>query len=110
MPRLRSTLTLAILIGVAPAAQQLATTFDVVSVKPNLSGITASGTESLPDRINTTNVTLRELMLRAYNKQEFQVVGGPDWVSSDRFDVSRAGRRIAIAVHNCRRCWPIGSS
>src|SRR5512132_3241397 len=91
MSRLRLALPLAVLIATTLAAQEPATTFDVVSVKPNLSGDTASGTESLPDRINATNVTLRTLILRAYNKQEFQVLGGPDWVSTDRFDVVARG-------------------
>jgi uncharacterized protein (TIGR03435 family) len=82
---------IACVVTVAVAAQEPATTFDVVSVKPNLSGETRSGTESLPDRINATNVTLRSLILRAYNKQEFEVIGGPDWVSTDRFDVVARG-------------------
>ena len=89
--RLLSTFTLAVLIAVVPAAQEPATTFDVVSVKPNLSGETQSGTESVPGRINATNVTLRALILRAFGKQEFEVVGGPDWVSVDRFDVAGRG-------------------
>jgi uncharacterized protein (TIGR03435 family) len=76
---------------VALGAQEPATTFDVVSVKPNLSGETGSGTESLPDRINATNVTLRALILRAFNKQEFEVVGGPEWLASDRFDFVARG-------------------
>src|SRR5215217_6406383 len=91
MPRLPLTLALMVLISAVLAAQGPAITFEVVSVKPNLSGDTASGTTSLPDRINATNVTLRALILRAYNKQEFQVLGGPDWASTDRFDVVARG-------------------
>src|SRR5690349_1603050 len=67
-------------------AQEPAQTFDVVSVKPNVSGETRSGTNSQPGLLDATNVTLRALILRAFDKQEFEVVGGPDWVATDRFD------------------------
>ena len=91
MSRLLLTFVLAMAIAGPASGQEPATTFDVVSVKPNLSGETQSGTESLPDRVNATNVTLRALILRAFGKQEFEVVGGPDWVSTDRFDVAARG-------------------
>lgn len=91
MFRLLLTFALLALLADATSGQEAATVFDVVSVKPNLSGETQSGTESLPDRINATNVTLRALILRAFGKQEFEVVGGPDWVSTDRFDVAARG-------------------
>ena len=89
--RLFLLVSLACLAVCSAAAQEPATVFDVVSVKPNLSGETGSGTQSLPDRINATNVTLRSLILRAFNKQEFEVLGGPDWLSSARFDVAARG-------------------
>lgn len=38
-------------------------------------------------RFNATNVTMRMLLRQAFNVQEFQIVGGPDWMTSDRFDV-----------------------
>jgi uncharacterized protein (TIGR03435 family) len=80
-----------VLTASAASAQAPATTFDVVSVKPNLTGESGSGTDSKPDRISATNVTLRSLILRAYNKQEFQVLGGPEWIANDRFDVVARG-------------------
>jgi uncharacterized protein (TIGR03435 family) len=63
-------------------------TFEVASVKPNkggdgriMLGIQPGG------RLNATNVPLRMLIRQAFNVQEFQIVGGPDWLGSDRFDV-----------------------
>jgi len=70
------------------AAQEPSLSFDVVSVRPNLTGVTGSGTTSRPDgSFEASNVTLRSLILNAYNMQENQVVGGPDWLVSDRFDI-----------------------
>ena len=91
MPRLLVTFALAVLIAAKAGGQEPATTFDVVSVKPNLSGQGQSGTDSRPGRIEATNVTLRSLILRAFGKQEFEVVGGPDWVTTDRFDIAARG-------------------
>jgi uncharacterized protein (TIGR03435 family) len=74
--------------GATLAAQEPSPTFDVVSVKPNLTGVTGSGTASRPDgSFEATNVTVRSLILTAYNMQENQLVGGPDWLATDRFDV-----------------------
>jgi uncharacterized protein (TIGR03435 family) len=38
-------------------------------------------------RFNTSNVTLRELVLRAYDLFDSQLDGGPDWQTSRRFDI-----------------------
>src|SRR4030095_7657832 len=40
-----------------------------------------------PGRLNATNVPLRMLLRQAFNVQDFQIVGGPDWLGSDRFDI-----------------------
>jgi uncharacterized protein (TIGR03435 family) len=73
---------------VSVAAQDASLTFDVVSVKPNLTGVTGSGMTSRPDgSFEATNITLRALILNAYGMQENQVVGGPEWLPTDRFDI-----------------------
>ena len=38
-------------------------------------------------RFTATNVPLRDLIRFAYQLQNFQIVGGPDWLTSDRFDI-----------------------
>jgi uncharacterized protein (TIGR03435 family) len=62
--------------------------FEVASVKPNRSG---SGQVSIGiqpgGRLQALNVTLRELIRVAYQVQPFQIVGGPSWLASDRFDI-----------------------
>ena len=62
--------------------------FEVASVKPNKTGDGRVMLGLQPGgRFNATNVPLRMLLRQAFNVQEFQLVGGPDWIGSDRFDV-----------------------
>jgi uncharacterized protein (TIGR03435 family) len=76
-------------------AQALApVTFEVASVKPNRSSEVAIRMD-MPggDRFTATNVPLRQLVLFAYDVQDARLIGGPDWIRSERFDVdARAGR------------------
>jgi uncharacterized protein (TIGR03435 family) len=63
-------------------------TFEVASVKPTSSSPGPVRIEALPGgRFVATNVTLRALIQTAYRLQPFQVIGGPSWLSSDRFDI-----------------------
>lgn len=63
-------------------------TFEVASVKPNKSGDGRIFFGMQPGgRFTATNVPLRELIRMAYLIQGFQLVGGPDWIGSERFDV-----------------------
>jgi bla regulator protein blaR1 len=69
--------------GQAPPPQ-----FEVASVKPNKSGDGRMMLGVQPGgRFTATNVALRMLIRNAYQLQDFQIVGGPDWLTSDRFDI-----------------------
>ena len=62
--------------------------FEVASVKPNKSGDGDSRLGIQPGgRFIATNVSLRMLIRSAYQLQEFQIVGGPGWIDSERFDI-----------------------
>ncbi len=61
--------------------------FDVVSIKPNKSGAASSETETTPGRITILNATPMSLLLRAFGVSTFQIVGGPDWIRTERYDV-----------------------
>ena len=39
-------------------------------------------------RLTTQNTTLRILVMAAYQKQPFQIIGGPPWFNSDKFDIN----------------------
>jgi uncharacterized protein (TIGR03435 family) len=96
-------LTLAVLAGLfatataihsqAPADEELS--FEVASVRPNSSpddkkmmlGAQPGG------RFTAINVPISVLIRSAYGLQEFQLVGGPEWMSTDRFDIVAKGDR-----------------
>jgi uncharacterized protein (TIGR03435 family) len=63
--------------------------FEAASAKPNRSGDAAIRIDMPgPDRFAATNVPLRELIRFAYDVQDARLVGGPDWIRSERFDVA----------------------
>jgi uncharacterized protein (TIGR03435 family) len=65
--------------------------FDVASIRLNTSGDTSSGTHDLPGgRVSITNLPLRNMIRTAYGANDLEVVGGPDWVDGDRWDVLAA--------------------
>src|SRR5262245_7734288 len=72
-----------------------AQTFDVSSVKPNKTAIDERSRMGFAPggRFTLTNVTLQELIRIAYGMtgnplRALQIVGGPDWLASDRFDIA----------------------
>jgi len=79
-------LTLAL---VAPClAQSAEKTFEITSVRENLSRLDRdSGVNLSGSRISGTNLSLRTLILQAYGVLDFQVTGGPNWLSTARFDL-----------------------
>jgi uncharacterized protein (TIGR03435 family) len=38
-------------------------------------------------RVNIVNTTLRAVLRLSYRLQDYQIIGGPDWLNSDRFDI-----------------------
>jgi uncharacterized protein (TIGR03435 family) len=66
--------------------------FDVTSVKPNNAGSGQIGLLSAPGGgWRATNVTLGMLVRVSYQLQDSQIIGGPKWLFSDRFDVLGSG-------------------
>src|SRR5215471_13694169 len=77
-------LTVATALGQATAATARPQ-FDVASIKPSFSnGI--MNVRPLPSRL-VADATLQILMQHAYGVQAFQVVGGPGWLSTDRYEI-----------------------
>jgi uncharacterized protein (TIGR03435 family) len=63
--------------------------FAVASVKPNKSGETTSFLRTTPGgNFAVGNMTLRGLIFYAYGLQGFQLVGAPDWIATERFDIT----------------------
>jgi uncharacterized protein (TIGR03435 family) len=66
-------------------------TFDVVSIKPNVTGAGGFSTSGRPGGgFAMTNGTLSMLIAQGYTGQE-QVIGLPDWATSTRYDVIATG-------------------
>jgi bla regulator protein blaR1 len=66
-----------------------AVSFEVASVKPNKSGDQRVMMSTPPTgRVTATNIPVRLLLQQAYSVQPFQIVGGPSWMASDRFDIT----------------------
>jgi uncharacterized protein (TIGR03435 family) len=64
-------------------------TFEVASVKPNKSGDPGMSITTQPGgRYIATNVPVGMLIRNAYQLQESQLVGLPDWAASERFDIA----------------------
>ncbi|HEY2379962.1 MAG TPA: TIGR03435 family protein [Terriglobia bacterium] len=61
--------------------------FEAVSIKPNVSGCSSSGTNTPQGRLIATNVTVKQLIMQACRMQDFQVISGPDWIDAERFDL-----------------------
>ena len=94
---------LAVIVAASPALRAQAPAavpvgrFEVASIKPSNPN-PASFQASLPlivpayGRLQAQNMTLRLLIVAAYQKQSFQVLGGPAWLNTTKFDVdARAG-------------------
>ena len=75
--------------GVGPEATER---FDVATVRQNkepVPGVVPLGTfVSLPGRFRVTQATLQELITFAYELYAFEILGGPSWSTSDRFDIN----------------------
>jgi uncharacterized protein (TIGR03435 family) len=71
------------------AGQQSASdTFEVATVKQNKSPDRLSGLQRQPGgRLTVTNMTTRTLITFAYQITGYQLVGGPAWIDSDKFDI-----------------------
>jgi bla regulator protein blaR1 len=84
----------------APSGAQTAPKFDVASVKPvrgssnrppdsfELNWLMRTGRSSRNGRFAIEETPLSLLIRTAYNVKGFQIVGGPSWTNSDRYDVA----------------------
>ena len=62
--------------------------FEKTTVKPNKTGAMRVVMQMVPGGAwEATNVTLESMIRLAYRLQDFQVMGGPRWITSERFDI-----------------------
>ena len=87
-------LGLLLFVGVATtltlAAQQpAAPAFEVSSVKRNVSNAPGSGANVSPSGLLTiANIPIRSLLRNVLELQDAQLIGGPDWMATERYDIT----------------------
>ena len=84
---------LVLISAIVSVAQDLPTaskpSFEVASVKPNNTGNRGSAWSSQPGgRFIAVNLTLAMIIRNAFDLQEAQLAGLPDWGNSERFDIT----------------------
>src|SRR5918994_7718629 len=92
-------IVLAAAIAITPA-QTRRPTFEVLSIKPRTEPAALTGPQGArPGGVfEMVNVPVVRLILFAYDLLDYQVVEGPGWVRTERFDVSaRAGSAVPVA-------------
>jgi len=83
--------------GQSPVAQR----FEVASVKPAGAdqGNGSTGGQSGRGRLTMSNVTLKRCIMGAFGVGPNLIVGGPDWLNSDRFEiVAKAEQPVGDSV------------
>ncbi len=64
-------------------------TFEVASIKPSAADGFHVGIQMQPGGgLRVNGVTLKLILTIAYDVREFQILGGPGWISSDRYDIA----------------------
>jgi uncharacterized protein (TIGR03435 family) len=79
---------LSLIACVALSAQNAASVFDAASIRENTSGEAESSLGDRPWGYATNNIPLRPVIVEAYRLRSFQVIGGPSWLDSTRFDIN----------------------
>ncbi|HLW98616.1 MAG TPA: TIGR03435 family protein [Candidatus Acidoferrales bacterium] len=62
--------------------------FEVVSIKPDRSDDGRMMFQNTPGKFTMTNTTIKFVIEFAYNIKDFQLSGGPSWISSDHYDIN----------------------
>jgi uncharacterized protein (TIGR03435 family) len=75
-------------VVVAAQAPAQKPTFQAASIKANArSGFSPTSIRIAGNRYSATGIPLRPLIMEAYNLRDWQVVGGPSWISTDQWDI-----------------------
>src|SRR5215467_14120992 len=62
--------------------------FEWATVKPGVAGDNQSRVEvEIDGRFLATNATLKQVMHSAYFVHDYQILGGPSWIATDRWNI-----------------------
>jgi uncharacterized protein (TIGR03435 family) len=91
-------MSLAVSLAQGPAPQSDPPRFEVASIRasnPEEVATGWSGCQTTPGLVRCTNVTLKRCIVGAYVVGADRVLGGPDWIDTDHFQITaRAGQPI----------------
>src|SRR5271165_3442801 len=88
--------------SIALVAQGQFPEFEVASIKPNKTNERMYyGLRN--DTLTVRNMTVKGLIQTAYGKRDFQIVGGPDWIASECFDIDAKAERPQKAIHDMEK-------
>lgn len=73
-----------LLFGIGASGQSQ---FEVASLKVSRKNTAEPAVRITPGRFQVANLTLRRLIVVAYKVKDFQLSGGPGWISSERYDI-----------------------
>ncbi len=71
--------------------------YDVISIRPAATGTTTDNrgvtmvrmtSRAAPDGISLENINVKSLINSAYNVKPDSIVGGPDWINSNHYDIN----------------------
>lgn len=104
LPALAIIATLAALSLTCAASAQTPDKFEVVSIRPNLSGSSNTQIKMDGGRLVVTNGSLKTLIRNAYGLLSFQLAGGPNWLDTDMFDIAaETGQREEVSQERFKR-------
>ena len=86
---------LALVLSAAITAPLHSQSFEVASIKPNNTGLPQVMFRVNGGQFTVVGATTRMLIQQAYRVRDFQLSGGPGWISSDRFDIQAKPENIA---------------
>jgi len=84
--------------GVGASSPSAAMAFEVASIRLNTSGSGSGGGGPRPGgRYTYTNMPVRALVASAFRLPSDRVLGGPGWITTDRYDISATGKENPTA-------------
>lgn len=70
------------------SAQSRQPSFEVASIRRNLSGSTPSVVYFQEGRFVAENASVKMIIAYAYRVKDFQISGGPSWLDAEKFDIT----------------------
>lgn len=71
--------------------------FDVAAIKANHSGSGSVTMRTAHGRLTVSNCTVRQLIQKGFHVKDSQIVGGPGWLDTERYDVDAKTERTDIS-------------